>query len=98
MLEALMASKRRMDMWIILCCLERGCSGPSKRRREWGGWVVLQGCCRPDLCQSIDKGALLGMGEGLFLLLLRAATPEMAWQTCQGLGFGLVPVFLRADC
>lgn len=80
-------------MWIILCYPERG---PFKRRREWGGWVVLQGCCRPDLCQSIEKGALPGIGEGL--LRLWAATPEMAWQTCQGLGFGLVPLFLRADC
>lgn len=84
-------------MWIILCCPERGRSGPSKRRREWGGWVVLQSCCRPDLCQSIEKGALPDVGKSLFLLLHRAATPEMAWQMCQGLGFCLVPLFLRAD-
>lgn len=92
-----MASKRRMDVWVILCCPERGYSGPSKRRREWGGWGVLPGCCRPDLCQSTEKGALPGCGESLFLLLLGAATPEMAWQTCQVLGFGLEPLSLRAD-
>lgn len=58
---------------------------------------MLQSCCRPDLCQSIEKGALPDVGKGLFLLLHRAATPEMAWQMCQGLGFGLVPLFLRAE-
>lgn len=93
MLETLVASKRRVDMWITLYCLERGCSGPPKRSREWGGWIVLQGCCRPDLCQSIERGALPGVGEGLFLLLLRAAIPGKHVR-----GWALVWCLLRADC
>lgn len=53
--------------------------------REEG--VVGLCCCTPDLCHNTEKGALAGIGEGLLLLLLRAATPEMAWQTHQGLGW-----------
>lgn len=72
-----------------------GMLGPFQEKKRWGGWVVLQGCCSPDLCQSIEKGVLPGVEEGLFLLLLRSATPEMAWQTCQGLGLWFGASFLE---
>lgn len=46
------------------------------------------------LCKKV---LCLALGQ-VFLLLLRAAAPGSAWQAHQGLGFSLVPLFLRADC
>lgn len=83
LLETLVARTSRMDVQSDHPLLSGGAGARALSREEgqWGGWVVLRGCCRPDLCESVQEGALPSAGyqSKSFFLLFRTAAPEMAW-------------------